>query len=274
MEEKSPSNIYDESVEDYFRLKTEYDNKYKTKKRAIKNRDISLKEKRVLLRKIKIPCIHCKKRVGTQFTNTNGILRAVCGGTPPCELNIEIKKADTRYLPAVISNIQNIVRKIKKEIIETKLDFLFGLEKEKETISLFESFKEKFNKANAFLVNLEEIIQSTYAEKERKAEIETATLQLYLENEQFTNAIASYKETKNNTFLSDAIEIYIDKILILQERIQYNKYAEIYVDGEDKGGMIILDGEPPVAYALKAHPITIRQQEHEWEKGDVKHNLK
>jgi len=36
MEEKSPSNIYDESVEDYFRLKTEYDNKYKTKKEPLK----------------------------------------------------------------------------------------------------------------------------------------------------------------------------------------------------------------------------------------------
>jgi len=36
MEEKSPSNIYDESVEDYFRLKTEYDNKYKKKKGLLK----------------------------------------------------------------------------------------------------------------------------------------------------------------------------------------------------------------------------------------------
>ena len=40
MEEKSPSNIYDESVEDYFRLKKEYDHKYKKKKKAIKKRDI------------------------------------------------------------------------------------------------------------------------------------------------------------------------------------------------------------------------------------------
>ena len=100
-------------------------------------------------------------------------------------------------------------------------------------------------------MQVNQIIQSTYAEKERKAEIETATLQLYLENEQFTNAIASYKETKNKRFLSDAIEIYINKILTLQERIQYNKYAEIYVDGENNNGVIIISTRLAECLAFK-----------------------
>ena len=239
----------------------------KEKKRAIQNRDISLKEKRALLRKIKLPCVHCKKRVGTLFTNEGGVLKALCGGTPPCSLNIEIKKADTRYLPTVIPNIRKIIQKIQQEIIETKLDFLFGLETEKETIVLFESLKERFNKASELLVNLEGIIQRSYANKERSANIEEATLQLYLENERFANAIVQYKETQNTSFLSDAIEIYITKILTLQERIQYNKYANIYVDRENKDGIVILNKEPPVTYVLKAPFITIIQQEHEWGPG-------
>ena len=265
---------YNDALENYYTLKQEYDRNYKEKMRAIKKKDISLKEKKELLRKIKLPCIHCKKMVGTIFTNKGGVLKAFCGGTPPCSLNIEIKKADTRFLPAVISNVQKIIQTIKQEIIETKLDFLFGLETENNTVQLFESLKERFDKASGLLVNLEGIIQELYATKERKEIAEEATLQLYLENERFTNAISQYKETQNTAFLADAIEIYINKILTLQESIQDNKYADIYVDRENKDGVVILDKEPPTAYVLKTPSITIMQQEHEWDHGIIKHNLK
>lgn len=263
------SDTYNDVLEEYYRLKREYDHNYNSKKQIIKNKDISLKEKRELLRKIKLPCVHCKKRVGTIFTNKDGVLKAVCGGSSPCSLHIVIKKADTRYLPTVIDNVNNIIQKIQQEIIETKLDFLFGLETETETIALFESLKEKFNKASKLLINLGGIIQMSYANKERNAEIEAATLQLYLENEQFGNAIAEYKKTQKTSFLSDAIEIYITKILILQEQIQHNKYADIYVDKEDKDGIVILNKDPPIAYVLKSPFITIRQQEHQWEAGII-----
>ena len=272
--EESSETKYNDTIEEYYKLKGDYDRSYKRKLRVIKNKDIPLKEKRELVRKIKLPCIHCKKRVGTIFTNKDGVLKAFCGGTPQCNLNIEIKKADTRYLPAVIGDVQKILQKIKREIIETKLDFLFGLETEKDTIALFESLKERFSKASGLLVNLENIIQELHATKERKEEVEKATLQLYLENERFASAIAQYKETQNTSFLRDAIEIYITKILSLQKNIQYSKYADIYIDGENKNSVIILDKEPPVAYVLKTPTLTIRQQEHEWEPGKIKYNLK
>jgi len=181
MDENSLNN-YNDALEEYYKLKQEYDRNYKRKLRTIKKKDISLKEKRELLRKIKLPCIHCKKRVGTIFTNEGGVLKALCGGTPACSLNIEIKKADTRFLPAVIANVQRIIQKIKREIIETKLDFLFGLETEKDTVGLFESLKEKFNKASGLLVNLEGVMLELYASKERKESVEEAVLQLLLHN--------------------------------------------------------------------------------------------
>jgi len=273
MEESQEVN-YNDAIEEYYKLKQEYDRTYKRKLRIIKNKDISLKEKRELVRKIKLPCIHCKKRVGTIFTNEAGVLKAVCGGTPQCKLNIEIQKADTRYLPAVIADIQKIIQKIVRDIIQTKLDFLFGLESEKTTIALFETFKEKFNKASGMLVNLEHLIQELYATKERREATEKATLQLYLENQRFASAIAQYKETQNTSSLADAIEIYINNILTLQEMIRDNKYAKIYVDKENKDGVIILDKEPPAAYVLKMPTLTIIQQEYEWGPGIIKQNLK
>ncbi len=90
--EEGPEVNYNAAIEEYYKLKQEYDRTYKRKLRVLKNKDISLKEKRELLHKIKLPCIHCKKRVGTIFTNEGGVLKAVCGGTPQCSLILKYKR--------------------------------------------------------------------------------------------------------------------------------------------------------------------------------------
>ena len=266
---------YMQALRQYYKLKQTYEKYYREKKRKIKNRDISLQEKKNLLRKFKMPCINCRKKGGTIFTNDNGILKAICGvAQSPCSLDIEIKKADWRYLPTVIENVKGIAHKIKKQIIETKLNFLFGLESEDITIKAFEKLKTEFDSAYALLVDLEERLQVNYAEKQRAEEIEQYKLQLYLANEEFSAAIEGYRAAQNAALLSDAIEIYIDKILELQKLIQETKYAEIYVDKEKKNGVLILDREPPDKYVLKAFPLGILQNEEEWEPGTIIRNLK
>jgi len=266
---------YMQALRQYYKLKQTYEQYYRKKKRNIKNRDISLEEKRSLLRKFKMPCINCRKKGGTIFTNDNGILKAICGvAQSPCSLDIEIKKADWRYLPTVIEEAKIIVHKIKKQIIKTKLNFLFGLESEDITIKAFEKLKTEFDKAYGLLVNLEERLQVNYAEKQRAEEIEQYKLQLYLANEEFSAAIEEYRATQNTALLSDAIEIYIDKILKLQKLIQETKYAEIYVDKEKKDGVLILNRDPPDKYVLKAFPLGILQNEEEWDPGTIIRNLK
>ena len=266
---------YMQALRQYYKLKQTYEKYYREKKRKIKNRDISLQEKKNLLRKFKMPCINCRKKGGTIFTNDNGILKAICGvAQSPCSLDIEIKKADWRYLPTVIEEAKRIVHKIKKQIIETKLNFLFGLESEDITIKAFEKLKTNFDRAYALLVDLEERLQVNYAERQRAEEIEQYKLQLYLANEEFSAAIEGYRAAQNAALLSDAIEIYIDKILELQKLIQETKYAEIYVDKEKKDGVLILDREPPDKYVLKAFPLGILQNEEEWEPGTIIRNLK
>ena len=215
------------------------------------------------------------KFINFPFTNDNVILKAILGvAQSPCSLDIEIKKADWRYLPTVIEEAKRIVHKIKKQIFKTKLNFLFGLESEDITIKAFEKLKTNFDRAYALLVDLEERLQVNYAEKQRAEEIEQYQLQLYLANEEFSAAIEGYRAAQNAALLSDAIEIYIDKILELQKLIQETKYAEIYVDKEKKDGVLILDREPPDKYVLKAFPLGILQNEEEWEPGTIIRNLK
>ena len=266
---------YLEAVKDYYQLKKTYDDIYKRRKKKIKRRDISLGEKKVLLGKLKMKCVSCKRSVGTLFTNANGILKAVCGDTTsPCRLHIEIKKSDWRYLPLVIEHVQKIVDKIKRQIIETKLNFLFGLEEERATVDIFERLKEDFNRAQSLLVNLEDILLSSENWVERNRMIKTIRLQLYEKNQEFRAAIDEYKKTQNATLLTDAMKIYIKQILHLEGRIQHFKYANIYIDNEDKQGDLILDQKPPDVYVLKTPNNTILQQEESWDTGNVISNLK
>jgi hypothetical protein len=270
MEEK-----YIEAIQEYYQLKKQYNDNYKKKKKKIKRRDISLDEKKKLLAKLKMKCIGCKRAVGTIFTNKDGILKAVCGDTAsPCAFRIEIKKSDWRYLPSVIPHVKKMVDKTKIQIIETKLNFLFGLEEEQATVALFETLKKDFDAAYSLLVNLEESLAIAENWVERKDMIKAYQIQLYEKNLEFSAAIEEYKQTQNTTLLTDAIKIYIKQILPLEDRIHYNKYADIYIDKEDKYGSIILDQQQPDKYILKTIPAAILQREHEWVEGKVISNLK
>lgn len=270
MEEK-----YIEAIQEYYQLQKQYNDNYKKKKKKIKRRDISLDEKKKLLTKLKMKCIGCKRNVGTIFTNKDGILKAVCGDTAsPCDFRIEIKKSDWRYLPLVIPHVKKIVDKIKIQIIETKLNFLFGLEEEHATVTIFETLKKDFDAAYALLVNLEENLAISENWVERKDMIKTYQIQLYEHNLAFSVAIEEYKQTQNTTLLTDAIKLYIKQILPLERRIHYNKYAYIEIDKEDKHGFIIQDQQPPDKYILKTIPTAILQREHEWDEGNVNSNLK
>ena len=267
-EDSSTEEKYFEAIEEYYQLKKEYDDTYTKKKKKIKRRDISLEGKKNLLAKLKMKCIGCKKRVGTIFTNKDGILKAVCGDTSsPCALHIEITKSDWRYLPLVIPHVEKVVDKIKMKIIKTKLNFLFGLVEESSTVEIFETLKGDFDRAYALLVNLEESITIAENWTIRNELIKTLQLQLYEQNQEFRAAIEEYKTTQNATLLKDAMRIYIKQILHLQRRIQYNKYANMYIDKEDKQGNLILDQKTPDVYVLKTTLNAIQQREHEWDGG-------
>ena len=82
-----------EAMNDYYKLKHQYNNTVVSEKNKIlKNDTLSSKDKRRRFKQLVYKCINCKQNGGTIFTNTNGFLKAVCGSDTPCKLNIEIMK--------------------------------------------------------------------------------------------------------------------------------------------------------------------------------------
>ena len=64
----------------------------------------------------------------------------------------------------------------------------------------------------------------------------------------------------------DAIGIYIDQILPLQDDVQNNQYATLYIEADDE--------EKEMKFKLVARGVDIIQKEEIWEAGKVIANIK
>ena len=68
------------------------------------------------------------------------------------------------------------------------------------------------------------------------------------------------------TAVKDAIELYIDQILPLQEDVQNNQYAQLYVDADNE--------KAEIKFKLVSNKVGILQKEEMWEEGKVFANIK
>ena len=153
----SEKKEFNDAVFMFYKLKNQY--QYfidEEKKKLIKIKELSWREKRREYKRYKPKCINCKRAVGTVFSvgknspnSTENetsvdvrILRAYCGDRlNPCPLNIEITSNifnTKQYLNEEETNLMND----KTEVIKYKNDLLFGYLSENEVVDKFEELKE------------------------------------------------------------------------------------------------------------------------------------
>tara|TARA_X000000950_G_C13921406_1_gene663631 strand:+ start:1913 stop:2782 length:870 start_codon:yes stop_codon:yes gene_type:complete len=288
------SEGYLKSINDYYELKSKYEDSYKESKRNVKKNNLPERtlimtrefifdeDIKMDIQKINRKCVSCEKNVGTIFKEDNRILKATCGDlTNPCSLNIEINLEETHNMSDLYKKQLEELEEIKQKIIRKKLDLLFGLEKEDIVVSEFEKLKEEFNQLNEFLVSLEEkmsnnhlVINEENDEKTKKKEIlEGLNKELIGNIHEFKKSINDYKSTKNTTqisnkFLSDGIELYITKIATGLKKIRSIKfeYMEMEVDISAK------DWRPP--YYLIKKKLEETKKELSIKEGSVISNIK
>ena len=105
MEDSKEGKYYD-ALNTYYMLKQHYYKSLHKKQKQIKqDTDISNTKKREKLDAIKMKCVNCKREVGTSFSETNRIFKAVCGdATNPCPLNIELVVGKKEHIDDIIAN--------------------------------------------------------------------------------------------------------------------------------------------------------------------------
>jgi len=253
---KSPNNSEKKDFSDalfvFYKLKNQYEHTIdEEKKKIIKLKELSWREKRRQYKRFKPKCINCKRAVGTVFsvksnsdesdkTDTENInkddyidariLRAYCGDRlNPCPLNITIASNifnTKEYLNEEEVNITND----KSEVIKYKNNLLFGYLSENEVVNKFEELKEKIKSETAnyeFLLSEYNIIVNN---NEKIKTIDKNTKEIYELVDKIRNATDKYEKTDNLRYVDDAVTVYVNDLTPKIKENNKLKYKVEYVD--------------------------------------------
>lgn len=277
--QKTTQEAVDEAISRYYLLKGKYDKKYKNAKKKVvesvgRNNLEKIKKK---LKSLRLGCVNCKQNGGTVFTNNSRLLTAKCGNTEtPCDLDIQIQQGKWMLLSTAMQMSQEGLDDIKANIIDLKLDLLFGLRTEEQITSQFNEDKANYKSQTKQLHLLNDIIESENKIRLDDNELDTPKkihIKQYLEikNIQLKKHISQFKEFINDymaevedpqlsmPFLNQAVVLYIEQIFPLMAKIRESKYAVTMMDDTEEQGLFI----------MKKIKTLLKNLEFEYEFGQI-----
>ena len=223
------------AIKDYYTLKKKYEKKITNAKNKIRNsKDLSNKDKRLRVKQIKKTCINCGNKGETIFKTDNHTLIAVCGCKTPCALNINIDRGKYTNIRTTEESIQKEINSIKETIMRLKLDLLFNYSDENKILNDFKKQKtELSNSTQSLVIHRKDYISIVENEDTANA-IKNDTIKLYELTSELKKLKMDYSSNKNDTYLKDMVEIYIQDIEPLIQRIQSANYKHNYVVSNDE----------------------------------------
>lgn len=222
------------AISGYYKLKQKYDdsnNRHKMK--IVRNKSLSYKEKRQKFKQLKEKCINCKGNGGTIFSNKGRTLRAVCGSSTPCSLNIEINKGRFMNIREVAEKYLNEINGLKVQIIETKLNLLFGYMQEAEVLELFTVLRERLGKFTEMFIGIRTSYLDIVNNTDNMEAIKEAEESLFVEKEELKELHKSFDDSQSPSYISDMVEKYVSVLDPLVDKIRNMKYQRVDVETDD-----------------------------------------
>jgi len=252
-----------DAMKHYYKLKQQYETSLQKQKLNIMSKTLlSKREKRKRIIQLQHKCINCKKIGGTIFTTTNDRLKAVCGSSDPCQLNIDLLKAKYINSQEEYRLYKSDLEQYKTSIIMTKLDFLFGYKSEEETLSLFEKRSLDIAKITDKMFQLENSINAIINNKETQQTIKQLEKTLYENIYEIKTIYKDYLVDNTSEMINDMVEIYITKIRPIVEELRNLKYMNTRVEHSEKIKYIYdLKATDENIYTLIEEPYTLDKME-------------
>jgi hypothetical protein len=231
-------NNYLEALNEFFRLKGEYQSKVSDMMKKAFKKEPSRRLGKLAALSVKPPCINCKRPVGTIFSNReNDKYTAICGDKGnPCNLNIKIFNGRTVNLVYILNVYQDEINDIKDSIIRQKLDTLFSYTTEEKSVELFKKELENYNTNSKIFKDLLVKYNDLYNNKEKKESIDKKTEKIYLLVEKVRDLIKEYKKTENHRILKTAVDVQINELFpeIRNMKLLMNEVVEMNQDESGK----------------------------------------
>ena len=234
MAEKEEDNKVNDAINEYYKLKMKYETElFKNKKKIINKTQLSLNEKRREFAKIKPKCINCNRPGGTIFSTTfdekadSRELKAICGvRTQPCNLNITILVGKFELFPIILNEMSQEIKDEKTKIINNKNRNIFGYITSQQTLKLFDYLKEQVTDATTLYMSYLEEYLDIVENKQKNNDLRRDQEFFYAFVTEIHNAINLFNSSDNTQYMHDVVEIYINKLLPLLDKIMKLKYSK------------------------------------------------
>lgn len=233
------------AIEEYYTLKKDYDQSYATKRKAIisdKSIGNTKQKKREAIKEIKIPCIHCKRPVGSIFSTENRTLIAKCGDMiAPCPLNIKIYKGRVTKLDNDFTLwYEDYIKELTETIVKTKLDVLFQYITEEDAVRVFQETKEqlelyKMGYNTDFTLYLEKTSNT-----DNLNDLSSSNKKLLDFKGTLKELLEGYYKTKDKRVFEEIVGIYVTNIVPLLDSIRELKYKYIQLEYDSDDDIVEL----------------------------------
>jgi len=227
---------YVDALNEYYRYKHDYDERYEEQKHAVKESDtMTMQQKRAKIMQLKRnrKCVSCGQTGGTHFTNEDGVLRAQCGNrTQPCALRIEIMKGKFMSLETLATSSLNNADVLKDNVIKTKLDLLFNYTTEEEALRQFETDRAALNQALELYGGFRQKYLDVVRNAERRQEVDALMSDFYQAVQEFKEILKRGSESggQEAAFTKDAVALYVSRIAPLNEQVMNKMYVHCAVE--------------------------------------------
>jgi hypothetical protein len=203
-----------EEIDYYYKLKKQYKTiQNNSIAKIMSNDNLTIADKRVRVKELMNKCINCKSDGGTIFEETNNYLKAFCGASSKCELDIEIDKGNKKILlPDLLEKLRLSLENEKTELIKLKIKHAIGSIDDDNALEQFETRREKLEKITRACSSIEEKLISVTNNIETQNEIITLKDNVYKNIQEFKDILEEYQNSSNESYLNDAIQKYINDI--------------------------------------------------------------
>lgn len=235
---------YLESVNIFLKLKSDYETKLRKARKNAYDKGVSKKEKRQRVRDSKIPCISCKRNVGTDFLIKDNRYIALCGDNKnPCNLNIKLFKGEYMNSDTVMELYKQDLEEEKDKIIQTKMNSIFKYVNDQVLSKMFENDLKEYNETTELYNEVLQEHENMYNNLETKEQVERKTQQIYEIIENFQKFMEEFKKTGNKKVLISSIDLYKHELVPALACLRQLKYAHMYVEIENS--------DPPVSKLIQ-----------------------
>jgi hypothetical protein len=213
------------AIDTYYKLKGKYDkNLTKVRMAIIRSPSLTPVQKKQKLQQIVPKCAKCGKQGGTVFESKDGVLSAICNAADKCNLRIEVNRGKMEDVRDMAEENDEDSLRLRKDIIVTKLLYLFGYVTEQEALNKFKSLESEYSDTEGLAVMFYKMASDKMNNTANKDKIADNRRILYGEKIALRKMADEYKKTGNERLIEDMVEKYIDVIEPLVKETRDLKY--------------------------------------------------